>query len=79
MTQPGRDPEAPPAGEELHLPAPSIVPLFNAFGITMAIVGLTMGIFLIVAGLIVFLVTTAIWIRDAARDIDELPADHSSH
>ena len=79
MTQPGRDLEAPPAGEELHLPAPSVIPLLNAVGITMAIVGLTIGVFIIVAGLILFLVTTAIWIRDTRRDIDELPAEHSSH
>jgi hypothetical protein len=77
VTEPVPQTEAPPAGEELHLPGPSIVPLLNAVGISVAIIGLTTGRVLIVGGLLLFLITTAIWIRDAIRDIDELPAEHS--
>ena len=32
-----------------------------------------------VIGLILFVVTTVIWIRDTRRDIDELPEDHAAH
>ena len=35
------EPELPPGGEEIHLPGPSIQPLLLAFGITIAIVGIT--------------------------------------
>ena len=37
------DPPVPPAGEEIHLPGPSIQPLLLAFGITLALVGVTLG------------------------------------
>lgn len=67
--------EAPPAGEDLHLPGPTIVPLLNAVGLSLAVIGLTMGWFVIAAGLILFLVTTVRWIRDTVRDVNELPVD----
>jgi hypothetical protein len=71
--------DAPPPGEELHLPGPSLIPLLNASGIALALVGLTLGTLIIVAGVILFLVTTVLWIRDSVRDINDLPLDHSSH
>jgi len=69
------DPEIPPAGEEIHLPGPSIHPLLLAFAITVALVGVTTFIGLTIAGGILALWVTARWIRDARRDIDELPLD----
>ena len=71
-----REIEAPPVGEQIHMPKPSILPLLNAVGLTIAIVGVTTGLAYVIAGGILFLVTTAIWIRDTKRDIDELPAEH---
>ena len=71
-----REIEAPPVGEQIHMPAPSIIPLLNASGLTVAIVGITTSTVLDIAGAILFLVTTAIWIRDVRRDIEELPAEH---
>jgi hypothetical protein len=71
--------EAPPTGEELHLPGPSIVPFLNAVGLVFALVGLTTSWVLIVLGLALFLVTTVRWIADTRRDIDALPANHSAH
>jgi hypothetical protein len=71
--------EAPPIGEEIHLPGPSIIPLLNAVGITLTIVGITTFIEVTIAGAILFLVTLVIWIRDVRRDFDELPLDHSHH
>ena len=71
-----REIEAPPAGEELHLPGPSVVPLLNATGIALALVGLTLSWWLVGGGALLFLVTAAVWIRHTIRDIDELPLEH---
>jgi hypothetical protein len=70
------DIEAAPAGEELHLPDPSLVPILNAAGVALALVGLTITFYLTVLGGILFLVTLVKWIRDATHDISELPAEH---
>jgi hypothetical protein len=70
------EPELPPAGEEIHLPGPSIQPLLLAFGITIAIVGITTFFALVVAGVVLSIATIAVWIRDTRREIDELPVDH---
>jgi hypothetical protein len=70
------DVEAPPAGEELHLPGPSVVPLLNAVGITLALVGLTVGIAVSIIGIVLFLVTLVRWIRDTRADVDALPLEH---
>ena len=70
------EPEVPPAGEEIHLPGPSIQPLLLAFGITISIVGITTFFVLVVAGVVLSLGTILMWIRDTRRDIDELPIDH---
>jgi hypothetical protein len=69
-------PEAPPAGEQIHLPEPSLLPLINAVGLAIAIIGIPISLILVVPGLVVFFVTAAIWIRDARREMDELPLDH---
>jgi hypothetical protein len=71
--------EAPPVGEEVHMPEPSILPIVNAVGVTLAIVGLTLELAVTIVGLVIFLVTLVVWVRSAAHDISELPLDHSSH
>jgi hypothetical protein len=70
--------EAPPAGEQIHLPSPSILPLLNAVGAAIAIIGIPISLILVIPGLVLFFVTAGIWIRDARRDFDELPLDHSA-
>jgi len=70
------DPEVPPAGEELHLPGGSIQPVLLTFGITVAIVGVTTSVFLVIAGAILSVGVVVAWIRDTRRDIDELPLEH---
>jgi len=70
--------EAAPAGEQIHLPNPSILPILNAVGISLAIIGIPISLILVVPGLVLFLVTAAIWIRSARREMDELPLDHSA-
>jgi hypothetical protein len=71
--------DAPPVGEELHLPGPSIVPVLNAFGLAIALVGLTTIRVLIPIGLVIFALTAVRWIRDSVRAVAELPAEHGSH
>jgi hypothetical protein len=70
---------APPAGEEIHMPAPSILPLINAAALALTIVSLTMTHVITIVTGIIFIVTTIIWIRDTRRDIADLPLDHSHH
>lgn len=70
-------PPAPPVGEEIHLPGPSLVPIVNAFGITLALVGLAVNLGLTYVGTAIFVLSLVHWIRDTRRDIDELPLDHS--
>jgi hypothetical protein len=71
-----REIDAPPLGEEIHLPEPSLVPILNAAGVALALVGLTITYFLTAAGLVLFLVTLVLWIRNTRHDISELPAEH---
>jgi hypothetical protein len=71
--------DTPPAGEEIHMPAPSILPLINAAALALAIVSVTLSWILVIAFGIVFLVTTVRWIADVRRDIAELPLDHTHH
>jgi hypothetical protein len=70
------DPEIPPAGEELHLPGPSVQPVLLAFAIAVSIVGITTTIVLVIAGVLASVWIIVAWIRDARRDIDELPLEH---
>jgi hypothetical protein len=70
------DAETPPAGEEIHLPGPSIIPLVMAVGITLAVIGTTIDWIWSVLGLIIFIVTAVLWIRDTRRDVAALPEEH---
>ena len=73
------DPEVPPAGEEIHLPGGSIQPVLLTVGITVALVGVTTSVFLVIAGAILSVGVIVAWIRDTRRDIDELPLEHAEH
>jgi hypothetical protein len=68
--------EAPPVGEEIHLPGPSLLPLASAVSITLIVIGSTIDWIFSIIGLIGFVVTTVMWIRDTRRDINELPEEH---
>ena len=71
--------DAPPAGEQIHMPAPSIIPVLNAAGLSTAIVGITISLVLVIAGLVLFLATAVVWIRGARREMEELPLEHGHH
>jgi ABC-type transport system involved in cytochrome c biogenesis permease subunit len=70
------EPDVPPTGEEVHLPGPTILPLLTAAGITIAVVGVTTSLILVIGGAILTIACVARWIMDTRREIDELPLDH---
>ena len=69
------EPETPPVGEEIHLPAPTVVPVLTAIGITLTLVGLTTYIELTVAGALLTLGCAVSWVKSSRAQIDELPLD----
>lgn len=76
MTEFEREYPAPPAGEDIHLPGPTLLPIACALGITLAVIGTTISIILVVVGVLIVLFTTVRWIADTRRDIAELPLEH---
>ena len=66
----------PPAGEDIHLPGPSVLPLLSGVAITCMVIGLTISWWFSIFGVVLFVITTVIWVRDTRRDIDELPEEH---
>jgi hypothetical protein len=76
----GGEPEvqqpAPPAGEEIHLPGNTVLPLITAIGITLIVVGTTLSWYISGLGAVVFVVAVIRWIADTRRDIAALPEDH---
>jgi hypothetical protein len=66
----------PPAGEEIHMPEPSIIPLVNSAALAIAIVSITLSWYVVALAGVVFLITTVKWIADVRRDIDALPLEH---
>jgi hypothetical protein len=70
------DQNAPPAGEEIHLPGPTLIPFASAIGITLIVIGTTIDWIFSAVGGVIFIVTTIMWIRDTRRDVSELPEQH---
>jgi hypothetical protein len=70
------DRELPPVGEEIHLPGPSIQPFLLALATACFIVGLTWKKWLLIGGAVLAIVVIGVWIRDARRELDSLPAEH---
>jgi hypothetical protein len=66
----------PPAGEEIHMPEPSIIPIVNAAALAIAIVSITLSWYVVALAGTVFLITTIRWIADVRRDIAALPLEH---
>ena len=67
---------APPAGEELHLPGPSLLPLLVAIAITLVVVGTTISLLISIVGLVFLVIFVWRWVADTRRDIGELPEQH---
>ena len=71
-----REAETPPAGEEIHLPGPTLLPFVCAIAITLIVVGTTLGWIFSIVGLVILVVAVVRWVRDTRRDIDALPEEH---
>jgi hypothetical protein len=71
--------EAPPAGEEIHLPGPTFLPVIMAAGITLGVIGITINFIISIVGIIIFLITLVRWIRETRRSMAELPLEHEQH
>jgi hypothetical protein len=70
------DQRVPPVGEEIHLPGPSLQPLGLAVGLTLAIIGVTLGPVFWVPGVLLSLGVIVRWIAGARREMAELPLEH---
>jgi hypothetical protein len=68
--------QAPPAGEEVHLPGPSILPILTAASITFIVIGLTTFFELTIIGVIGTVVCIFRWVSDTSRDVSALPEEH---
>jgi len=69
------DPPVPPAGEEIHLPGASLQPVLLAFALTLTLIGVTFGTYVLVAGIVMTVWIIVRWVADTRRDISHLPAD----
>ena len=59
--------------EAIHLPPPSIWPVVLAVGIALLLTGLIINLVMVIAGAVIVVLSIALWIRDARRELEELP------
>lgn len=69
----------PPAGEEIHLPGGSAIPLVVAIGVTLLVIGTTIWWVWSACGFIITVTAVVMWVRDVRRDVDALPEEHQHH
>jgi Flp pilus assembly protein TadB len=68
--------EAEPAGEAIHLPGPSYLPVIAAFGVTIAVVGVVLSWILVAIGVVIAVIAIVRWIRQTREEMAELPLEH---
>ena len=68
--------EPPPAGEVIHLPGPTYLPVIVAAGVTIAVVGVVLGWWIVAVGGLITVVALWRWIRETRSDVAELPLEH---
>ena len=73
------DRDVPPTGEEIHLPGPSLQPILLAFSLTLTLLGVTLGLPFIIAGVVMSIWVIVRWIADTRRDINALPPELDEH
>jgi Flp pilus assembly protein TadB len=66
----------PPAGEGIHMPGPSLLPLISAAAVTAIVIGTTIYWIWSAIGAIVLIVCVFRWVADTSRDIESLPEEH---
>jgi type IV secretory pathway TrbD component len=70
------DPSAEEAGEAVHLPGPSYLPVATALGLTIAVVGVVLSWVIVGIGLVIALIAIFRWIGETRRETAELPLEH---
>jgi Flp pilus assembly protein TadB len=68
--------DAPEAGEAVHLPEPSYLPVVVALGTTIAVVGVVLHVAIVALGVIILLVAVVRWIRQTREEMADLPLEH---
>jgi type IV secretory pathway TrbD component len=68
--------EVPPAGEAIHLPGPSYLPVLVAFGATIVLVGVVLNWVIFGIGMAIMVVAIVRWVSEVRQDMDELPLEH---
>ena len=61
--------------EEIHLPGPSVLPMFTAIGIAVTLIGLILAWPFVALGGIITVLAVVRWIRDVRAEIEELPTE----
>jgi hypothetical protein len=62
--------------EEVHLPEPSYLPVWTAFGITIGLVGILLSWVIFGIGVAIALFAIVKWVRQAREEISDLPLEH---
>ena len=70
------DPSAEEAGEAVHLPGPSYLPVVTAFGLTLTVVGVVISWVITGIGLVITVIAIGRWIGETRRETAELPLEH---
>ena len=73
---PPQSDEIPPPSEEVHLPGPSYLPVWTAFGLMVALVGILLSWVIAALGALIALFCIVRWVRDARQEISDLPLGH---
>ena len=73
---PQGDEEIVPPTEEVHLPDPSYLPVWTAFGITIGLVGILLSWVIFGIGIAIALFAIVKWIRQTREQISDLPLEH---
>jgi Flp pilus assembly protein TadB len=68
--------DAPDAGESIHLPEPSYLPVLVALGTTLAVVGVVVHPAIVAIGVVILLVSVVRWIRQTREEMADLPLEH---
>jgi hypothetical protein len=73
---PQSDEEVVAPTEEVHLPDPSYLPVWTAFGITVGLVGILLSWVIFGIGVAIALFAIVKWIRQTREEISDLPLEH---
>ena len=68
--------EIPAAGEPIHLPGPSYLPVLVAAGVAIALVGVVLNWVIFAMGTLITLVAIFRWVGQVRQEMDDLPLEH---